>query len=189
MIIPSKSSLQHCAAMVEAYGESIIGKLKVEHMEHGECISLDPMVVIAYAYSSFGIEPLAKECRSPLAISIDTAMLSANHYGSLAGFKIQDPNATNPWDGLPLKKMQSVDMIIPTCLLAAKETKESFQMFQPFFEQTLALGKNNPDVNPLLKHGYKPFDLAVDCDMSVAFKGVCKGGNLKNSHLAVTCVL
>jgi hypothetical protein len=118
----------------------------------------------------------------PLAISIDTAMLSANHYGSLAGFKIQDPNATNPWDGLPLKKMQSVDMIIPTCLLAAKETKESFQMFQPFFEQTLALGKNNPDVNPLLKCGYKPFDLAVDCDMSAAFKGVCKGGNLKNSH-------
>jgi hypothetical protein len=181
-IIPSTSSLQRCAVMVEAYGESIVGKLKVEHTPHGECVSLDPVEVIAYAYSSFGIEPFAKECRSPLAVSIDTAMLSANHYGSLAGFKIQDPNATNPWDGLPLKKMQSVDTIIPTRLLAAKETKESFKTFQPFFEQTMALGEDDVDVNPLRARGYKPFNLAVDCDMSAAFKGVCKGGNLKNSR-------
>jgi hypothetical protein len=115
--------------------------LEVEHTKHGECTSLDPVVVLAYAYSFFGIEPYAKVRWSPLAISIDTAMLLANHYSSLVGFKIQDPNAMNPWDRLPLKKMQSVNMIIPTCLLATKETKESFQTFQTFFEHTLALGK------------------------------------------------
>jgi hypothetical protein len=31
MIIPSTSSLQRCAVMVEAYGESIVGKLKVDY--------------------------------------------------------------------------------------------------------------------------------------------------------------
>jgi alpha-galactosidase len=65
-------------------------------------------------------------------------MLSANHYGSLVGFNIQDPNATNPWNGgLPLKKMQSVDMIIPTCLLAAKETKELFQKYQYYVRSAI----------------------------------------------------
>jgi hypothetical protein len=77
--------------MIELYGESIVSKLEVEYMKHRECISLDPVWVLAYAFSSFGIEPYARECRSPLAISIDTAMLSANHYSSLVGFKIQDP--------------------------------------------------------------------------------------------------
>jgi hypothetical protein len=37
-IIPSKLSLQCCAVMVKAYGESIVSKLKVEQMEHGECV-------------------------------------------------------------------------------------------------------------------------------------------------------
>ena len=78
--IPSKAKLQHCAMMVELYGESIIGKLDVEHTKHGEWVSLDLVVVVAYAYSLFGIELHAKVCWSPLAISIDTAMLSVNHY-------------------------------------------------------------------------------------------------------------
>jgi hypothetical protein len=87
----------------------------------------------------------------------------------------------NPSNGLPLKKMQSVDTIISTCLLAAREIKESFQTFQPFFKKLLASGENDPDIKPLLKDGYQPFALAVDCNMSAAFKGVCKGRFLKNS--------
>jgi hypothetical protein len=76
--------------------------------------------------------------------------------------------------------MQSVDTIIPTCLLASRETKKSFQTFKPFFEIALALGKNNPDINPLLMDGFWLFKLAVECDMSATFKGVGKGSNLKN---------
>ena len=109
--------------MVEAYGESIISKLKVEHTQHGECISLDPVAVIAYTYSSFGKELLAKECQSALAISIDMAMLLANHYGSLVGFKIQDPHATNPWEGLPLKRCRVLTQSFQLAYLLQKRPR------------------------------------------------------------------
>ena len=185
--IPCAASLKRWARMVEQFAVPLC-PFTLQPTSLGEMINFDIEKTLRTVLDAFGLLTIAKEKSVCVTQSIDGAQLSKNLSHTTGGFKIGDRCARCPFtkklvlNDLEGCNAQSRSYCFPLTIVMNKETKESFQLFEPmfhFFEDCTKL-----DTNRL--HDLKPLIVCVNCDMSAQWKGLCKGGG-KTKHRELPC--
>jgi hypothetical protein len=202
-VLPSSTSIQRVAAIVEAYAKPripyTIANLP-QDLGGGEIISFDDAAVIRMLLGASGLLEAAKRRRITIPTSCDTTVVTKNCHFMLAGIKINDRAACCPFTKLPLfihqtatskeeSRIQSYKNCIPTTLIVAKETNEviDFALKEKCLMYRQEDELSDTDTSIFLGEGYKPLHMPSNADMKMHWAGIAAGGAAKRVESPCHC--
>ena len=189
-ILPSTHEMRKAFGLVEQVGQSLV-PYELSHLPDGEAVKFDYSKMIKLIFRSFGLEEAALEREVGLSVSIDGATLTKFLGHVMAGFKIKDRAAIDPVTNKPLFladsrswcKLQSRQTCFPLHLHMGTENKVKYNEFADMFNFVQACSVPTSQMGI---HGWKPFQLTVNTDMSGTWKALGRGGgartNLRPCH-------
>jgi hypothetical protein len=146
--------------------------------------------MIKAVLKSHGLLDIAKERSVEVHQSLDGANLSKCISHTTYGFKVADKSALCPFTSKPifanpdLAVMQSRNLSFPTKIIMNRETKNLMKHFKAPFDASKILGSTDSNqVLPVLK----PLRVAVNCNMSAAWKCLGMGGACKRDNNPCHC--
>jgi hypothetical protein len=164
--LPSRSSVQRCAAMLHELGQHYIPFQKVES-QLGEMYAFNYEKMVRYILKAFSLDQIAQTESVELCITLDGAELTKDLCHLTFGVKVTDRRAIDPRDGSPLSysepgsvgnlfKVQSRNYCFVLKSLLGKDSKKAYQEFKDvfdFFDKIMKEGidnnENGPRVMPL----------------------------------------
>jgi hypothetical protein len=173
--LPSRTSVQNCAAELHALGQELIPIEKVP-CDLGEMYQYDYEKMVRYIIKVFSLHEIAQNESIELCITLDGAELTNDLCHLSFGVKVTDGRAINPRDGTPLAytqegvfgkifNVQSRNFCFIMKTLLGKDSKTAYQYFSDifrFFEQLKADGlpanENGPRIMPVVV--WSPQDLS-----------------------------
>ena len=168
-LIPSSSSVQEYAAMVEAYGRTLCPFVMIKNKKNGsEGFSFRAADVITNLLRSGKIldtEALYRSCK--ISQSLDGALFTKNLSHTLGGVKFNDPS--NPYQ-------QSRNGVFPiTCVAMPESLGVVEDTFEPMFKEI------REACSTVLPNKFKiqKITCTTNCDMSCDWKLMGRGGATK----------
>jgi flagellar biosynthesis regulator FlbT len=173
--LPSRSSVQRCAAELHELGQEKVPFYKVES-ELGEMYQFHYEKMLRYVLKTFQLDEIAQRDRVELCITLDGAELTKDLCHLTFGIKVTDARVIDPRDGSPLSyqedgvfgnlfRVQSRNycFIMKTLLgkdskAAYREFSDVFLFFEKVFKEGLPENRHGPKIVPLLI--WSPQDLS-----------------------------
>ena len=186
-LIPSSAEIKRACRVVETYATSVV-PYKHGHLENGgEFVEWDAEKMIVAILGGFGLIEIAKGRPVKLNHSIDGSQISKNVTHVTYGLKVADKAATCPFKKQPIfananeTTLQSRNNCFPLKIVMARETKEIYKEFSHFFEyfENFSWSAKYMDLCPL--------EVAMNCDMSAAWKALGVGGAAKRDKQPCHC--
>ena len=188
--LPSRASVQRCAAQLHDLGQDLIPFEKVDS-QLGEMHQFHYEKLVRFILKMFSLHELSLKESVELCITLDGAELTKDLCHLTFGLKVTDPRAIDPRDGTPLAcqedgaygqffKVQSRNYCFVMKTLLGKDSKAAYREFADvfkFFEKLMLEGlpenEHGPRIMPLL--------IWSPQDMSSIWKSLNTGGGARKS--------
>jgi hypothetical protein len=190
-ILPSTYQMRKAFGLVEQVGQILV-PYELTHLPDGEAIKFNYSLMIKLIFKSFGLEEAALEREVGLSLSIDGATLTKFLGHVMAGFKIKDKAAVDPFTNQPLflvnsgrwDKLQSRQTCFPLHLHMGNENKVKYKEFEDMFKFAQSCSTPTSAVGI---DGWKPFHLSINTDMSGTWKALGRGGGARTNTRPCYC--
>jgi hypothetical protein len=186
--MPSTSVLKRAASFVESVGQTLVPMNHLQNTPFGETMWFTYKPTLKFILKLFSLYGKNRM----LAHTLDGSMLSKREWHTCAGIKIIDIKAIDPRTGISMfgdpatAKYQGLNHLFVFRMVMAGETNAlvygAFKCFYNFCENT-----QDVTTSPYSVDGMPAITMSAECDMSMIWKGLCRGCAMKSKTYTCHC--